>query len=1241
MNARFTAVVTGLLFAGAAAFGQGATGAITGIVSDNQNAVVAGASVEARNLASGQVYTGASSATGNYSIAQLPPGEYELTVKSQGFKTYDHKNLQLDAATTLRVDVPLEVGATSESVTVSAESTLLKTESGELSSNITVQSLDNLPILGIGPVNASPYGLRNPYNVLQTIPGVGSYVVSNSMVINGLGGFDAPTENFRIEGQDYTNHLVSFGVQQNAPSADAIEEIAVQTSNYAPEFGTAGAGVLNVTMKSGTNAFHGSAYDYFVNEDLNAGDPFSISGGPGSNTGGDLGKYRPRNRRNDFGGTIGGPVWIPKFYNGRNKTFFFVNYERFVETNGLSFGLTVPQPYMNNGDFSNVSPNGTCSLCATYGIPTGALGSPTAAKDPLGRPLLANTIYDPSSRGVVASSGLGYATPFQGNKIPPTRFDPVAEKLISLFPAAANANLTADATGAVPSHRVSTIPSFKIDHSVSARDKFSFYYQDTGTASQISSPFGSADGLPLEIGQYIGTFTHTHIYRLNYDRTINPSLLLHLGAGYYLESMNVNAPFLSFDPSQFDLTGFLVHRQFPSFVGMSGAYGGMQNIGTANQNQTNNRQNKPTFTANVTKVSGSHTYKAGGEVYFQGTLYTTYAGVTFTTGTGPTTQPYTNTTNLNGFGTGLPYASFLLGDYTSTSQSAQLDYRLGKAQYGFFGQDSWKVTRKLTLDYGLRWDLGTPVRETYGRLGQFDPTEINTQAGGHPGGVRYASNCNCDFYPGAYPYAFGPRLGIAYQLDQKTVFRAGWGVVYQYTSDATAGATISTPGTNTVPGIASFLNTQSSTFLLQPTWPVTNPNIYPLTLGTTTGTPVMPDANMYRPPRLNQWSVGLQREITRNLVGEISYVGNRQVWLPGPLGFANQVSPATFAQFGLYPYPGTGPCATGGGVCSNPSYNNYSDYLLLSQQVSSTQVKQKMAGAGVGNGGLLLPYSTAATTTSLMAALRAYPQFPGLAPTGSATGDERFDSLQAKMTKRLSHGLQAGGAFTWEKSFTRAGRQDFFNPQSSVWALQNLPPRILTFNFTYTTPKAPLFENRAKFVNQIIKDWQIGGFANYQSGGFLTPPTSPTSNFLSSQDARVPGQPLYLKDINCKCINPYFDQVLNPAAWQVLPTNAVGMAGGNLIEDFRGPRHPSENANIGRNFRIRERMNLQFRGEFVNIFNRTEMPSPGTANPQNALVHNSLGILTGGFGVMNAYQAPNASNIFTGRTGTLVMRFSF
>ena len=1266
MKTRVFALISCLAFATLIALGQGGTGTITGTVTDAQGAVVAGASVEVKNSATGQTYAGASSGTGNFSVGQLPPGEYELTVKNQGFKTYDHKNLQVETGQVLRQDAQLEVGATGESVTVTAEATMLRTESGDLAVNITVQSLDNLPILGIGTTNSGSSGVRNPYNMLQMLPGVGNYTANSEMMLNGLGGAAYTTEAFRIEGQDATNHLgTGYAVQENQPSADAIQEVAIQTSNYAPEFGTAGAAVLNVTMKSGTNQFHGSAYDYFVNEDLNAGYPFSITNQ------GQIGKLRPRNRRNDFGGTFGGPVWIPKVYNGRNKTFFFFNWEEYLESNFYTFSDTVPQAFMTNGDFSSLSPNGTCSLCGQYGIPTGALGTPTAAKDPLGRSLFANTIYDPASRVVV--NGSGTATPFLNNQVPSSRFDPVAVKFESLFPQAQNANLTGDYAGTILGHRTTAIPAIKVDESATPKDKFSFYFSKTGTEAQFAYPFGNADGLPPEIGAYRGTFIYAWTYRLNYDRTINPTLLLHLGVGFEQVNFGDHAPFLSFNPSQFGRSGFEIDRQFPYVTGMTAAgtngaqnFGGMQNIGTVAQIQTFNKEQRPSYNANLTKVSGSHTYKFGGEASFQGNNLNSFAGVTLATGVNPTTQPYVNTTSLNGFGTGLGYASFLLGNYTSTTQTPQEDYRLGKAQWAFFAQDSWKLTRKLTLDYGLRYDLGTPTKETYNRLGEFSPTTPNPSAGGRLGATVFGNTCNCAFYAPVYPYAIGPRIGIAYQINPKTVFRAGWGVVYQYTPDNASAGIVATNAVNTNPAVVNgFVNTQQAGFIQQPVWPNTNTGVYP-NPGTTTGAPFASDPNFYRPPRLNQWSVGIQREITRNFVVEASYVGNRQVWVPiggagtGPYAYLNQIAPSTYAQYGLYPYPGTGPCSTGGSVCSSSSYNNYSDYLLLAQPISNPSVMAKMKAAGVGNGGLLLPYATAPVTMPLSTALQNFPQFPNLTPSGSPTGDERYDSLQAKVTKRLSHNLQAGGAFTWQKTFLRAPRQDFFNPASSQWELQNVPPRVLTFNFVYTTPKVSSFDNHAKFVNQIIKDWQIGGFADYQSGTFLTPPFSNTSNFLASEEVRVPGQPLYLKNINClSCYNPENDQVLNPAAWTNLSTNQVGPAQTVLYEDFRGPRRPIENANIARNFRLTERFQLQFRGEFVNIFNRTELPNPiaggstvfGGTNSTTPLVRNSVSALTGGFGVIPVYAAPGSTLASTSaanggvalspRSGTLVLRLTW
>jgi len=432
MKSRLAFFAFVLLFL-AGVFGQVGNGTITGTVTDPSGAVVSGASVEVKNSETGVVYPSVTTATGNYTATNLPVGTYSVTVTLQGFKTYTHTNLTVAATQKVSEDITLQVGNTGESVTVAAETSLLKTESSEMSHNVTVQTLDDVPLLGIGTLNSGTSGVKNPYNSLEMLPGVSSYASSGQFTLNGLGGNMAET--MRVEGQDSTSRL--FGTydytQMGQPSADSIQEIAYQTSNYAAEFGQAGSVVINMTMRSGTNAYHGTVYDYFVNEDLNAGNPFTsvASGQPG--------KMRSRNRRQDFGGTLGGPVSIPKLYNGKNKTFFFWNYEQFVEGTQYNFADTVPTAAYLRGDFSAISPNGNCSLCAAYGIPTTAL----PATDALSRPIFANAIYDPLTRGLTPS-GLGFSNVFPGNIIPASRFDPTTAKVESLIPQATNSNLTAN-----------------------------------------------------------------------------------------------------------------------------------------------------------------------------------------------------------------------------------------------------------------------------------------------------------------------------------------------------------------------------------------------------------------------------------------------------------------------------------------------------------------------------------------------------------------------------------------------------------------------------------------------------------------------------------------------------------------------------------------------------------------------------------------------------------------------------
>jgi hypothetical protein len=333
----------------------------------------------------------------------------------------------------------------------------------------------------------------------------------------------------------------------------------------------------------------------------------------------------------------------------------------------------------------------------------------------------------------------------------------------------------------------------------------------------------------------------------------------------------------------------------------------------------------------------------------------------------------------------------------------------------------------------------------------------------------------------------------------------------------------------------------------------------------------------------------------------------------------------------------------------------------LTQPLSSPQVIQTLASRGISS---ILPYAGFPTTTSLQGALYPYPQFGNLGVGESPTGDSKYDSLQMKATKRVGHGLQAGGNFTWAKGYASPSSgagfgaapnqvQDFFNHASEQWVLQQIPPLDLNFNFIYTTPSAHFFP---KAVNLITKDWQIGGFANYQSGTFLTPPSSTQyAEFLPSEDIRVPGVPLYTPGVNpnnLSSYNPYYTQVLNPAAWQPCPSNSACAAPGVLYSDFRAPRTPTENANIGRNFRVKERYNLYIRAEFVNIFNRTLMPPPTTSNPQipaSKGAGNST-IYTSGFGVIDTYLPPGTyyaaptyatAPILSPRTGTLIARFSF
>jgi hypothetical protein len=328
-----------LLLLTASLFAQSDRGTITGTVVDATAAVVPDAKIVLVNSETGLRQETVATATGNYTLAALPAGVYTLTVEHPGFKTHQQTNIRIQVAVTTRVDVSLSVGQTTESIEVSAQSSMLKTESAEQSSTISGDTINDLPInFGIGAG-----AVRNPLSFVQLTPG-SNISGWNTIQVNGL-----PAGSFRIlfEGQEANNGLDGRASDEVQPSVEAIEEFTIQTSNFAAEFGQVGGGLFNFTSRSGTNQFHGSAYGYFANEALNAGIPFTSDGQGHHN--------RPKVRRMDWGFSVGGPVWIPKVYDGKNRTFFFFNYERYRDKQNAYMGLgTVPTEALRGGDFGGI-----------------------------------------------------------------------------------------------------------------------------------------------------------------------------------------------------------------------------------------------------------------------------------------------------------------------------------------------------------------------------------------------------------------------------------------------------------------------------------------------------------------------------------------------------------------------------------------------------------------------------------------------------------------------------------------------------------------------------------------------------------------------------------------------------------------------------------------------------------------------------------------------------------------------
>lgn len=1177
-----------------AASAQSDRGTITGTISDPNGALIPNAAIIATSAGSQTEYRSQSTETGNYTLASLPAGTYNLRVEAAGFRAYLRSGITVQVAQTARIDVTLEVGNANDTVTITADASLLRTESVEQSTVLNGDKVNQLPL------NFANNGVRNPLSFLQLAPGA-TITGWNTVRVNG-----SPNGTFRVifEGQDTTSALDPRLFNELQPTLDAIEEFTVQANNFSAEFGQVGGGLLNFTARSGTNRFSGSVYDYLNNEALNAAPTFAPFDAEGN-------KAKTKIRQHDFGGTFGGPVWLPHLYNGRDKTFFFFSTEVYHQKENRFDSIgTIPTTAFRNGDFSQL---------LTGKLLENPAGVPVL--DPLGRTIPEGTIYDPATARMV--NGQVVLDPFPGNRIPVDRFDPVAARIQGLIPGVdpKYANLlNNNFERRFNYRRIEQIYSWKVDHNLTSKAKLSVY-----VGMQRTHKDNGQDGLPDPISKRRDQPITSKTIRINYDHTLSPTLLNHFGVGYQRYYNPDTTPITDYDSvSELGLPGAVVNG-FPRFTSL----GSIDDLGPTNYQLYT--QDKPTIYENMTWVHSNHSTKFGGEFRIDSFNNLANNGATGNYGfsAAQTALPYLQTTAINGRGIGSNYASFLLGLVDSASINNPTAVGFRRSTWAAFIQDDWKLRPRLTLNLGLRYDYQNPLHELHDRLSMFDPTIPNPAAGGLNGATRFIGDgegrCNCGFAK-TYPWGFAPRLGAAWSINDKTVLRAGWGITYGQLSgfsyigaDQSLGFGFNSINFDAPPfGSPAVLLNQGLNYNSADLYRlILNPGIRPAPDQFDTP-PALLDPNAGRPPRLNNWVINLQHEFGKNLMVEVAYVGNRGAWFEANgLVNLNAIRPEALLARGL-------------------DITKAEDRAVLTSQLDSDLARSR---------GFTAPYPGFPLTATVAQSLRPFPQFGDLSLDLAPLGNTWYDSLQVKATKRLSRGLDFTLAYTFSKTLTTVTEQgggtirvnDVFN-RAAIKALSpNDQPHVLVANFRYEVPVfGPARQNG--LARKLLAGWDVSGIFRYASGEPIPVPNAQNNLgqllFRDTFANRVPGQPLFLKNPNCGCIDPNKDLILNPQAWSDPAPGTFGVSA-PFYSDYRFARVYDESMSFGKVTRFRERMSFEFRVEFFNIFNRVRLNGPTN---DNALATTRIvnGIVTSGFGRID-----NGNTASAPRSGQVALRLRF
>ncbi len=723
------AVVT-ILFA-LSGFAQAPTGTLQGRVADPHGSAIPGAKITIENQNTGVKQALMSNSEGRFVQPYLPSGDYRLTVEKAGFSRNVTNEIKVDVQQTVSLDIALRLGEVTTTVEVSAEIAQLKTETSSASTTITAKQLHELP------------SGRNPFSLATLTPGVipagggstpwisGGRNASSEILIDGNTAI-VPENNVSINDGGYT------------PVIDSVEELTVIKNSMAAEYGRSGGGVITVATRSGTNDLHFGLFEYFKNPALNAN-----SWGNNRN-----GLKRPNCcSQNVYGFNVGAPVIIPGVYNGKNKTFIFWSHQFSNSPGSSSPTATVPIQAWRDGDFSQLKNGAGAAI----------------------------TIYDPTT---VDANGI--RSPFPGNVIPKFRMDPVALNLLKYWPNPNNVPTNAFTFAnnfATQGKSQNTDNKFdsRVDHYFNS--KFRMFLRGSYD-NNPSTPFNGFGNIGTSIGDGPATNTFPNITS-NMVYTVNPTTIVNVNLGFGLKDVS-RLPFstgtlpssLGF-PKSLDAIAALNNLEFPTISGT-----GVSNLGQASFTSLYIKSYAYTFHSDVTKVFNKHTIKAGFEyrkLMLNFTQYGTPSG-SYGFSNSPTVRVVNVTTpTTEGFG----FASFLLGlpNNNGGALSHSFSAATSSPYIGTFVQDDWKVSHKLTVNLGLRWDADIPRTERYNRLNHFDLQAPSPLAGKVPG---------FDNLKGAWVFQdkdhrrqvptdlnnWGPRVGFAYQINSKTVFRSAYGILY-------------------------------------------------------------------------------------------------------------------------------------------------------------------------------------------------------------------------------------------------------------------------------------------------------------------------------------------------------------------------------------------------------------------------------------------------------------------------------